>query len=128
MAFANSYSAGMAFEKIFRVSALLAALVLAVGFTMHGLGASDMIVKSAMTAASDMPMPIAGKCSGCAGDDKGEAPTICSACCSAVLALPLVAVVLDAVRSERVNPMPGPDIAGHANPPDPYPPRPIILS
>lgn len=126
MAFANSYSVGMSSEKIRRIPAFLAALVLAAGLVAHGFGGSEVIVKSAMTSASDMPMP--GKCSGCAGDEKGMAPTACSACYTAVIALPLVAVVLYAVPIDTLSPTAGPDAIGHANPPDPYPPRPIILS
>jgi hypothetical protein len=120
----------MSSEKIRRIPAFLAALVLAAVLVAHGSGSSDMIVKSAMTAASDMPMSsdMPGKCSGCAGDEKGVAPTACSACCAAVIALPLVAAVLYAVPAEILNPTAGPDAIGHASPPDPYPPRPIILS
>jgi len=122
----------MSFEKIRRISAVLMALVLAVGLAMHGLGGPDMIVKSNMTAASDMPMssdmPMQGKCSGCAGDEKGVAPAACSAFCGAGIAVPLVAVVLYVVPAEALTPVAGPDAIGRADPPDPYPPRPISMS
>jgi len=122
----------MSFEKIRRISAVLMALVLAVGLATHGFGGSDIIVKSSMTAASDMPMssdmPLHGKCNGCAGDEKGLAPAACSAFCGAVIALPMTAVVLDAIPDETLSPMAGAGAIGRANPPDPYPPRPTILS
>jgi hypothetical protein len=119
-------------QRIRRASPVLMALVLAVGLAAHGLGGPDMIVKSAIAAASDMPMssdgPMQGKCSGCAGDEKGIAPAACSAFCGAVIALPMVTVVTDAVPAEILSPMAGPDSIGRADPPDPYPPRPTIPS
>lgn len=132
MAYANCYSADMSFEKFRRISAVLMALVLAIGLATHGLGGPDMIVKSAIAAASDVPMssdmPMQGKCNGCAGDEKGFAPAACSAFCCAVIALPVVAVVLDAIPAETLSPMAGADAIGRTNPPDPYPPRATILS
>jgi len=138
MASANCYSAGMSFEKIRRISAVLMALVLAVSLATHGVGGPDMFVKSNMTAASDMPMssdtpmssdmPIQGKCDGCAGEEKGVAPAACSAFCGAVISVPLVAVVLYAVPVETLKPTAALGATGHADPPDPYPPRPTVLS
>ena len=132
MTSADCYSARMVSEKIRRIPALLAAMVLAAGLVAHGFGGPDMIVTSAMTTVSDMPMssdmPMPGKCNGCAGDEKGVASAACYAFCGAVIALPLVAVVLYAVPAETLNPTAGPNAIGHADAPDPYPPRPIILS
>ena len=132
MAFANRYPAGMSFEKIRRIPAVLMALTLAVGLVTHGFAGPDIIVKSAMTAVSDMPvssdMPMPGKCNGCAGDEKGAAPTACSALCGPVIAAPLVAVVLYAAPAETLIPTAGSDAVGRIDPPDPYPPRPISMS
>jgi hypothetical protein len=102
----------------------------------HGLGSPDILDKSAVAAANDLPMssmpmsgmPMSGKCNGCAGDEKGMGPAACSALCDAVIALPLVAVMLHTVRAETLSPVSGPNAIGHANPPDPYPPRPTSLS
>jgi hypothetical protein len=132
MASANCYCDRMLCEKTRRISALLSALVLAFGLVTHGFAGPDMVVKSAMTAASDVPMsndmPMSGKCDGCAGDEKGVAPAACSAFCSAVIAAPSVAAVFDGVPIETLGPLAGPIVTGHADPPDPYPPRPTILS
>src|ERR1700687_2028860 len=132
MASASRYSAGMSFEKIRRIAALLAALVLAAGLVAHGSGGPDIVVKSAMTAASDVPMPgdmpMPGKCNGCAGEEKGIAPAACFAFCGAVIALPLVAVVLDAVPAETLKPTAVPGATGHGDPRDPYPARSTILT
>jgi len=144
MASANCYPAGMLSESIRRLLTVLAAMVLAVGLVAHNFGGPDMIAKSAMTAASHMPisgdmptsgempmsgdMPMSGKCNGCAGDEKGLAPAACSAFCSAVFVLPAVTVDLYAVPAEPLKPTTGPDSIGRTVPPDPYPPRPAILS
>jgi hypothetical protein len=119
-------------ERIRRASTVLMALVLATGLAAHGLGGPDMIIKSAVAAASDMPMssdgPMQGKCNGCAGDEKGIAPAACSAFCGAVIAVSMAATALDAVPAEILRPMAGTDVIGRADPPDPYPPRPTFLS
>jgi hypothetical protein len=119
-------------EKTRRILALLSALVLALGLVTHGFAGPDMVVKSVVTAAADMPMsgnmPMSGKCNGCAGDETGVAPAACSAFCAAVIAVPSVAAVFDAVPIETLVPSAGAIVTGRADPPDPYPPRPIILS
>jgi hypothetical protein len=129
---ANCYGLGMLSREIHRISALLAALVLAAGLVAHGFGGPDMAVKSTMSAASDMPMssdmPMPGKCNGCAGNEKGVAPAACSAFCGAVIGLPSVVAVFDAVPIDTLGLSDGPIVTGHADPPDPYPPRPTILS
>ena len=131
MASTNCYSAGMSFDKIRRLSTLLMAVVLAVGLVTHGVGGPNIVAKSAMTAAHDMPMsgdmPMPGKCDGCAGDEKGVVPTACDAFCGAVITIPL-AVILHAVPDEILNLAPETDPIGQTVPPDPYPPRPTILS
>ena len=118
--------------KIRRITTVLAAWILTAGLVAHGFVGPDMIVKSAVTAASDMPMsadmPMQGKCNGCAGDEKGLAPSACFAFCAAVLASPSAAAVLYAVPVETLSPTTGPGAVSHADPPDPYPPRPIVLS
>ena len=119
-------------RKIRQIPALLAALVLAAGLVAHGFAGPDMVVKSSMTDASDMPMsndmPMSGKCDGCAGNEKGVAPAACSAFCSAVIGWPLVIAAFDAVPMDTLDLADGPIVTGHADPPEPYPPKPIILS
>jgi hypothetical protein len=55
-------------------------------------------------------------------------PMACWAFCSAVIAAPSVALAFDAISIETLGPSVGPIVTGHADPPDPYPPRPAILS
>ena len=134
MASANCYCGRMLCEKTRRISALLSALVLAFGLVTHGFAGPEMVVKSALTAATDMSMPMSGdtpmsgKCDGCAGDEKGVAPAACSAFCGAVIAAPSVTAVFDAVPIDTLGPSAGAIVTGRADPPDPYPPRPTILS
>ena len=125
----DRYCVAMSFGKIRRISAALVSVVLAIGLSTQGLGGPNMITNSAMALASDMPMSgdMPGKCHGCAGDEKGLAPAVCSAFCGTVIALPAV-VVLSVVPAEILTPAGERIAVGRAEPPDPYPPRPIVLS
>ena len=129
MAFVDRYCATMAFGKIHRISAALMAIVLAIGLSTHGLVGLNMITRSAMALASDMPMSgdMPGKCDGCAGDEKGLAPAFCSAFCGTVMPSPVM-TVLYVVPAEILTPTSERIAVGRAEPPDPYPPRPIVLS
>jgi hypothetical protein len=121
----------MSFWTIRRISALLTALVLAVGLIAPGLGAPDVVVKSTMTVANDMPMSgdMPGKCNGCAGHEKGIAAAACSSVlCGGVTAVPSITVVLPAVAAEALNPADDSNASGRAVSPDPYPPKTTILS
>jgi hypothetical protein len=129
MAFANRYCAVMSCGKIRRISAAVMAIVVAVGLATHGLGGPNIIMKSDMAVANDMPMPgdMPGKCDGCPGHEKGVARAACSAFCGTVIASPIV-VVLFAVPAGILTPAAEQIAIGRADPPDPYPPRPIVLS
>ena len=129
MTFVGRYCAAMSFGKIRRISAALMAVVLAIGLSTHGLGGPNMITNSAMALASDMPMSgdMPGKCDGCAGDEKGLAQAVCSAFCGTVVPSPVTAV-FSVVPAEILAPAGERIAVGRAEPPDPYPPRPIVLS
>ena len=129
MTFVDRYCAAMSFGKIRRISTALMAVVLAIGLSTHGLGGPNMITNSAMALASDMPMSgdMPGKCDGCAGDEKGLAQAVCSAFCGTVVPSPVTAV-FSVVPAEILAPAGERIAVGRAEPPDPYPPRPIVLS
>ena len=107
---------------------------------LHGFDGAAMIAKSAMVA-SDIPMShdlaisndtpasgsMPGKCNGCAGDEKGLMAA-CSAFCSGVIAMPSASLMVYSVLVERLSPTTTPDLIGRSDPPDPYPPRPTVLS
>jgi hypothetical protein len=119
-------------RRIGQLSALLAAFVLAVGLVAHGFASPQMAVKSAATAAAGMhmsgDMPMRGPCDGCAGDEQGAALGACAAFCGAVIAVPAVAAIFAALPIDTLGPSATPIVMGHADPPDPYPPRTTILS
>ena len=114
-------------ERFRHLIALFLALALVVAGTIQVVQASDMAVKmSAGPTANEMPMP--DGCGGCGGSDDGAPMTCFAACSSTITAIltstPLVAFV--ALVSPTV-PF-GAAITGLHGPPDPYPPRPSILS
>ena len=118
-------------EKIRRLFALLLAPVLVVGLVTHsvpvgnlGMKATEMPTAMSMNAATDMP----SKCDGCAGDEKSIMPAACSAFCGSVVASPLMPAVFDAVPIATLWPPVGTVATGLTGPPDPYPPRPVVLS
>lgn len=119
-------------ERTRRISVLLLPLVVAAGLVAHGFVGPDLVVKSTITAAGDMPMssdmPMSGKCDGCAGDEKGMGSAACSAFCGAVIAVPSAVAIFYAVPIDILRPLAGSIETGHASPPDPYPPRPTIRS
>ena len=105
---------------------LLLAITFIVGVAPHGLRAADANVKMVMAAATDMPM--SGECDGCGDDQKAMTAAACSAYCGRFATLPLIGTLFEPSSAETVGDLPGPTTAGHTIPPDPYPPRPAILS
>ncbi len=112
--------------KIRRIMALLLALTFIVGLVPHGSRGADADAKMVMAATGDMPM--SGKCDGCGDDQKAMTSAACSAYCSGFVALPLIETVFEPPSAEAVGDFAGPTPAGHTIPPDPYPPRPAVLS
>jgi hypothetical protein len=117
--------------NIRRVLAVLLAAMLVVAGTVHGVHATDMSIKMAATAkmttaTGDVPMP--GGCNGCGGDDHGMSAAACFAVCGGAIAIlpsvPLVAAVtlVSLPAAQAVS------VAGLHGPPEPYPPRPTILT
>jgi hypothetical protein len=113
-------------ERIRRISVLLLALTLAVGLVTHGVRAADMDVKMAVAAASDMATP--DKCDGCKSDHDGMSPAACSAHCSGVIVMQVAAVSVDAPAVDIRGATAASAVKGHGDPPEPYPPRPGVLS
>jgi hypothetical protein len=79
-----------------------------------------------MTAASDMPM--SGKCDGCGDDQKAMTSAACSAFCASFAALPSIEAMFERPSVEAFDGFAGPPLTGHTIPPDPFPPRPAVLS
>ena len=117
----------MRFETAHRVFVIVLSVALATGLVVRSAQAlaMDIAVPAATAAATtDTAMPMSGKCDGRAGDEKAAA---CSAFCSNAIALLSVVVAFGPVPVETVAPSAAPAATGHAFPPDPYPPRPIVL-
>lgn len=106
-----------------RLAIALLSMTLVVGLAVHSVHAIDMSQHAMATTGSDMPM--SGKCSGCAGNEKATAAA-CSAFCGSSLALTSVAVAFDLISIVIDGPSTALAAIGHAFPPDPYPPRPIL--
>lgn len=124
----NRYVAAMLCDTARRISALLVALALVFGPAGVGVNASSMSAKMAAVAVSgDMHSP--GKCSDCGASKATMSGAVCSAAfCGGFIAFPVAShggldwVSADAPRYDVRH------LAGRVNPPDPYPPRPTILS
>jgi hypothetical protein len=121
-------------QRTRRLLAWPLALVLAVGLVVHPLyavdasakaagGAMDMSMTTGMPA--DMPMP---SCDGCAGDEKATMPAACAAFCASMIALPLAPLAIEAVAIATLRPAGEAAAIGHTAPPDPYPPKPVVLN
>jgi hypothetical protein len=112
-------------EKLRRIMTILLALTFVVGLVPYGLRAADAGVKMVMATASDMP--VSGRCDGCGDDQKAMTSAACSAYCGSFVALPLIGTAFEPVLAEVFTGFAGAPPAGHAVPPDPYPPRPAVL-
>jgi len=120
----------MRFEIARRVFVIALSVALATGMAARSVQALAMDVAApAATAAAttDTGMPMSGKCDGSAGDEKAMAAACSAVCSGAVAVLPLI-VAFGPVPVETIGPSATPAATGHAFPPDPYPPRPTVLS
>jgi hypothetical protein len=109
-----------------RLFVFVLAMAMAVGFSAHAVQATHADLKAVGAMATDMPM--SGGCDGCSDDQKAMTPAACSAHCASIVALPTTSVVPDAVPNESPGPVAKLAGTGHADPPDPYPPRPAVLT
>jgi hypothetical protein len=122
----------MRFEIVRRLFVIVLSVALATGLAMRSGQAVAMDVKTtapaAATVTTDVGMPASGKCIGCAGTEKAMASAACSAFCGSAMASLSVVVAFSPVCVDTVEPSIAAIATGRAVPPDPYPPRPTILS
>ncbi|MPZ41263.1 MAG: hypothetical protein GEU95_25100 [Rhizobiales bacterium] len=117
----------MTLNRVRRFSVLALALALVVGIVTHGVRAVDMDVKMTMAAASDMAMP--GKCDACGSGNDKMSGVVCAVPCGGLVAIPVAAdIVLSMLPVTISSWTVAPAVADWATPPDPYPPRPTVLS
>lgn len=113
----------MTWASLRRLCALVLALTLAVGLATHGVKAAQM---SAQTAAAAMSAPMPDGCDAC--DQDGDTMPACAALCAAMIAvLPLPPDLVSAARAPA-HPVLVLRTTGLRGPPDPFPPKPSILS
>src|SRR5262249_36236536 len=81
----------MRFEIARRLFVIVLSVALATGLVVRSVPAMDIAAPAATAAmTTDTGMPMSGKCSGCAGDEKAMAAGCSALCSSAVAVLPLV--------------------------------------
>ena len=106
-----------------RLSVLLLVLALMLGMTAHAAGGRDIVVPRDAATVSYVSMP--DGCNGC-GSTVHEASAACAVFCSGVLPVPASFTAVEAgVSIFFLSTSP---LAGRRGPPDPYPPRPFIMS
>ncbi len=112
-------------ETARRLFVLVLSVALATGLVTRAVYAA---YPATAIAAMSGDMPMHGKCNGCAGSEKGMPSAACAfAFCGMVAVLPVTAT-LDPVAAETIEPTAWRSATGHVFPPDPYPPRPTILT
>ncbi len=122
----------MQFEIARRLVVIVLSVALSAGLVLRSAQAIAMdtmeppAAAAAATPDTAMPMPMPDKCDGCAGHEKAMGG--CSASCANFFALLPAVVGFVSVPVETVGPCVEASATGHAFPPDPYPPRPSILS
>ena len=139
LAFGRSrcYRVTMSAEKLRRPFTKLLALALSLGLVAHSMPGGTSIAQAAeMTdsisadMAMDVPMdmPMSGDCNGCAGDEKALMSAGCHVFCVSAVASALPFVLFETAPLATLMPAEGIFGAGYVGPPDPYPPRSIVLS
>lgn len=116
-------------ERFRRIATVFLTLTLVMGLMPHGLraaGAGVQMVQMAMSATGDMP--VSGKCDGCGDDKTAMTSAACSAFCASFVALPAIETVFEHPSGDAFGGFDTPALAGHTLSPDPYPPRPAVLS
>ena len=120
----------MQFEIARRLVVIVLSVALSAGLVLRSAQAiaMDMMAPPAAAAAAtpDTSLPMPGKCDGCAGDEKAMAA--CSAFCANVFALLPTIIGFVSVPIETVGAGVEASATGHTFPPDPYPPKPSVLT
>lgn len=116
----------MRLALIRRISAALLSLTLVMGPAMYAIHAPALSTKMAVAASSDMHLP--GKCDDCGGNKAGMPIGTCSMACNGMIAVSPDVPVLDALLVETHGHVAARGMTGLVAPPDPYPPRPTVLS
>lgn len=106
--------------------ALCAVVALSLSLVAYGFAAADMGAEM-LTAATAGDMPSPDGCDGCGGGDGLLAAGCFAACSGSVAVLPSFAPIR-AASVQPAAPIAVRSSLGRHGPPDPYPPRPSVLS
>jgi hypothetical protein len=111
-------------DRLARIFAIVLLAVFAAGTVAHAANVTSMSLAMSPTAMADGDM---GDCDGCPPGDDGKA-SLCGQICLAPFAAILVAAGLELpVMTADIAASPAEEIAGRTGPPDPAPPRTIVL-
>ena len=113
----------MTWASLHRLCALVLALTLAVGLATHGATAAQM---SAQMVAAAMSAPMPDGCDAC--DQDGDTMPACGALCATMMAILPIPLAVVSVAQAPAHPTPVLRTAELRGPPDPFPPKPGILS
>ena len=124
--FLSKYLSLMSFNVVRRLFAILLTLSLTLGPAVSGVHASSMGATMAVVSLSDAHGQ--GDCNDCPGSKSGVPPGACSVCCTGVGAVSPDVAAIDFLPAETQRYLIPSRLADHHVPPDPYPPRPTVLS
>jgi hypothetical protein len=125
----NRYTCLMLVETVRRISTLLVTLALVFGPAVNSVYAASMGAKMAVAASSDVHSP--SKCDDCGAAKAGMSVGMCSAAsyCGGLTAFPSTGnAVFEPLPVGTLAPYNTRHMTGRADAPDPYPPKPTILS
>jgi hypothetical protein len=66
-------------------------------------------------------------CDDCDSKQKAMTPAQCAAACASIIALPSMGATVDIPAVKTIPHFTPPHASGHSDPPDPYPPRSVVL-
>ena len=116
----------MLFDVVRRLAAILLTVSLVLGPSVSSVHASSMDAKMVSSAVSNTHS--SGMCGDCSGSQNTAPMVACSPYCTSVAPAVLASSVFQFIQIAAHGYLPSRDMAGRHVPPDPYPPRPAVLS
>jgi hypothetical protein len=111
-------------DRLARIFVIVLLSVFAAGTSVRGASATSMSLAMSHDAMAGGDM---GDCDGCPPGDDGKAPLCSQLCLAPFAALPAAAGVELSIEAAETVTSPLKAMVGHTAPPDPSPPRTIIL-
>jgi hypothetical protein len=111
-----------------KIARRLLVLVLSVALATGYLSATQAAQSDVGTVATAGDMPMPHHCNGCAGSEKAIPSALCGLSFCGIAAAAAATTTYRPIVAEPIESVEQPPKAGHIFPPDPYPPRPTVLS